>query len=96
LNGKRTSTGSPALQAINQNDLTQYNESLPEIGNNFQGAQMITQLANGSFDALYADSGYGGSTHEGNIYASELLNLSMPGWHAVDAGAVTGEFFPIT
>jgi hypothetical protein len=90
------SAGSPALQAINQNDLTQYNESLPEIGNNLQGAQMITQLADGSFDALYADSGYGGSTHRGNIYASELLNLSMPGWHAVDAGAVAAELFPFT
>jgi hypothetical protein len=69
---------------------------MQESGNSLQGVQLIGQLANGSFDGLYADSGDGGSTHEGNIYASELLNLSLPGWHVIDAGAVTGEIFPLT
>jgi hypothetical protein len=52
--------------------------------------QMVTQLADGSFDLAYVNSGYdglhlGGGT-EGALYASQQLNLSMPGWHVVDAG----------
>jgi hypothetical protein len=87
------SAGSPALQEINPENASDLNYNLGESGNRLEGVQMIGQLANGSFDALYADSGYD-STHEGNIYASELLNLSLPGWHAVDATGVTGELFP--
>ena len=37
-----------------------------------------------------------GCRHEGTIYASNQLNLALPGWHAVDAGAVAREIFPIT
>jgi hypothetical protein len=89
------SAGSPAVQSINpNNDVGSIDENIGTGANSTEGVQMIGQLANGTFDALYADSGYGGSTHEGNIYASELLNLSLPGWHAINAGFVTGQLFP--
>jgi hypothetical protein len=60
-----------------------------------EGVQFVEQLADGSFEAVYADSGYGDAAHEGTLYASTLLDLSLPGWHAVDAGAIAREIFPI-
>jgi hypothetical protein len=98
------SAGLPTVGAVNQEagflDFfdTDYNVVGPPGagGVDLEGTQYISQLANGTFDALYADSGYGDPTHQGALYASEQLNLSMPGWHAVDAGAVTREIFPLT
>jgi hypothetical protein len=59
--------------------------------------QMISQLPDGSFDLLYHNSGYDelhlGGGNEGAFYASQQLNLSMPGWHAIDADAVTAQVF---
>jgi hypothetical protein len=65
-------------------------------GTQLEGVQFVQQLANGAFDAVYADSGYGDAAYEGTIYASNLLNLAMPGWHAVNAGLIARELFPIT
>jgi hypothetical protein len=95
------SAGLPTVEADNQEAgffNTNYNVLGPPGagGVDLEGTQYISQLANGTFDALYADSGYGDPTHQGALYASEQLNLSMPGWHAVDAGAVTREIFPLT
>jgi hypothetical protein len=94
------SAGLPTVGADNQElgDNTNYNVFGPPGagGVNLEGVQYISQLANGTFDAIYADSGYGDPTHRGVLYASEQLNLAMPGWHAVDAGVVARELFPIT
>jgi hypothetical protein len=89
------SAGSPAVQSINPNNSNfAIDENIGTGSGSTEGVQMVGQLANGTFDALYADSGYGGSTHQGSIYATELLNLSMPGWHAVDASYITSLLFP--
>jgi hypothetical protein len=94
------SAGLPTVEADNQEagfDRDDNFLGLPGAGGIYlEGVQYIGQLADGTFDALYADSGYGDPTHQGVLYASEQLNLSMPGWRAVDAGAVTRELFPIT
>jgi hypothetical protein len=65
-------------------------------GVTLEGVQFVEQLANGSFDAVYADSGYGDPGHEGTLYASNLFNLSMPGWHVVNAGLIAQEIFPLS
>lgn len=57
--------------------------------------QLVQQLANAAFNSVFADPGYGDVAHEGTIYASNLLNLAMPGWHVIDAGTVARELFPI-
>ncbi len=88
------------MQAINQEMGIDTNESIGGLmgtGNTqLEGVQFVQQLANGGFDAVYADSGYGDAAHEGTLYASNLLNLALPGWQAVDAGVVARELFPIT
>jgi hypothetical protein len=61
-----------------------------------EAVQFVQQLANGTFNAAYADSGYGDASHEGTLYASSQLNLAMPGWHVVDGGWVAMGIFPIT
>jgi hypothetical protein len=98
------SAGSSPVEAVNQQD----NFFGAGFGNNnilggpgtggfnVEGVQFVEQLANGSFNEVYADSGYGDAAHAGTLYASDLLNLSLPGWHAVDAGAIAREIFPIT
>jgi hypothetical protein len=98
------SAGLVPVQAINQqvggNSLFFGNENIVggtgTGGISLEGAQFVTQLANGTFDNVFADSGYGDAAHEGTIYASTQLNLAMPGWDAVSAGAVARELFPIT
>lgn len=60
--------------------------------------QMVSQLADGSFDLLFFDAGFNGTNRldvqgRGTFYASQQLNLSMPGWHVVDANQVTGSVF---
>ena len=56
----------------------------------------LGQNANGTFNNVFADSGYGDPAHQGTIYASNNLNLAMPGWHAVDAGLIAREVLPLT
>jgi hypothetical protein len=61
-------------------------------------AQMVSRLPDGSFDLLFVNSGYdqlglGAGSGEGALYASNLLNLSMPGWHVVDANVVAAQVF---
>jgi hypothetical protein len=94
------SAGNSAIEAVNQQNGTDRNASIPggtgTGGATLQGVQFVEQLANGSLDSVYADSGYGDAAHEGTLYASDLLNLGMPGWQAVDAGAIAREIFPIT
>jgi hypothetical protein len=91
------SAGMAPVQAVNQEVGGGHaNESI--LGtNSLEGVQLVQQLSNGTFDSVYADSGYGGdAAHEGTLYASNLLNLALPGWQAVDAGVVARELFPIT
>jgi hypothetical protein len=97
------SAGSAPVQAVNQGwspDPFYPDESLAggtgAGGTTLEGVQFVEQLANGAFDNVFADSGYGDATHEGTLYASNQLNLALPGWHVVDAGGVAAEIFPIT
>jgi hypothetical protein len=95
------STGLGPVQAVNQ-EMTNIAGN-PNIqggtgtgGVPLEGVQFVSQLADGTFDSIYADSGYGDAAHEGTIYASTLLNLAMPGWHAVDAGDIARQIFPLS
>jgi hypothetical protein len=95
------SVGMAPVQALNQEyNLTQtsnFNIPLDPTGANLlEGVQLVQQLSNGTFNNVFADSGYGDAAHEGTIYASNQLNLAMPGWHVVDAGGVATGIFPIT
>jgi hypothetical protein len=97
------SVGSAPVQAVNQGwtDSTFHpDESLPgglgAGGVSLEGVQFVEQLANGTFDSVFSDSGYGDPTHQGTIYGSNILNNPMPGWHAVDAGGIARELFPVT
>jgi hypothetical protein len=49
------------------------------------GTSLITTLPNGQFDALYFNSGYNDAAHEGMLFASNLFNVTMPGWRLVDS-----------
>jgi hypothetical protein len=87
------------VQAVNQERGGTFgNQSIPggtgTAGTALEGVQFVEQLSNGAFNAVYADSGYGDAAHEGAIYASNLVNLSLPGWHAIDAGSIAKEIFP--
>jgi hypothetical protein len=93
------------VQAVNQGLASSANNFYPNEnipggtgmgGVHLEGVQFVQQLANGAFNAIYADSGYGDAAHEGTLYASNQLNLAMPGWHVVDAGQVAAQIFPIT
>lgn len=95
------SAGLAPVQAVNQEAGGFFgNESIDGLpgtgGTATEGVQFVTQLANGTFNNVFADSGYGDAVHEGTIYGSNQLNLAMPGWHAVDAGLIAREIFPIT
>jgi hypothetical protein len=94
------SAGSAPVQAIDQEAGVNSNGNISggtgTGGRTLEGVQFVEQLSNGALDSVYADSGYGDAAHEGTLYASTLLNLSLPGWHAVDAGAIARELFPIT
>jgi hypothetical protein len=95
------SAGSAPVQAVNQEQGGFFgNESIPGGmgmgGATLEGVQFVQQLANGTFNNVFADSGYGDPTHQGTIYASNNLNLAMPGWHAVDAGLIAREVLPLT
>jgi hypothetical protein len=88
------------VQAINE-EVTNgsANQNIPgqQVGSaTLEGVQFVQQLADGTFNNVFADSGYGDAAHEGTIYASNQLNLAMPGWHVVDAGGVATEIFPIS
>jgi hypothetical protein len=90
------SAGSPPVGAINQDFGFDDNASLADASGH-EGVQMVSQLPTGQLDTLYFDSGYNDAANEGVLYASSLTNLSMPGWHVVDAGAVAhNDLFPIT
>jgi len=97
------SAGLAPVQAVNQEeDIGTGNDSVSDAGLtgtggiHLEGVQLIQQLANGAFNNLFVDSGYGDAAHEGTIYGSNQLNLALPGWHVVDAGGVAKEIFPIT
>jgi hypothetical protein len=94
------SAGSGSVQAVDQQQGASSDDNIfgdvGQGGDFLEGGQFVEQLANGQFDSLWADSGYGDLAHEGTIYASNLLNLTLPGWHAVDAGGVAAELFPAT
>jgi hypothetical protein len=83
------------VSAINQGVGGNTNQNVSD-GSGREGVQMISQLANGSIDALYFDSGYN-TTSQGTMYASNLLAGAYPGWNVVDAGSVAhNDLFPIT
>jgi hypothetical protein len=94
------SAGMAPVQAVNQEvGGTFGNESLlgGKVGTtNVEGVQFVQELSNGTLNNVYADSGYADAAHEGTIYASNQLNLGMPGWHVVDGGAIARELYPIT
>jgi hypothetical protein len=91
------SAGMAPVQAVNQEEGTNFSVPGDQVGSNhLEGVQFIQQLSNGTFNNVYADSGYGDPTREGMIYASNQLNLAMPGWHVVDAGGIASEIFPIS
>jgi hypothetical protein len=89
----------PKVEAVNQTsifgsvsnlDIEQYGSLAPPppLLVKSAGTQLVSQLPDGSFDLLYVNSGYddlglGGST-AGAFYASQHLNLNMPGWQVVD------------
>jgi hypothetical protein len=70
-------------------------QRLQQAAANHQGALMVSQLASGQLDILNFDSGYSDGANEGVLYASNLLNPSFSGFHAVDAGQVATHLFPI-
>jgi len=75
------------VSAVNQDFGGNTNQNVSN-GSGLEAAQMISQLANGSIDALYFDSGYNNSLQQGAFYASNLLSGAYPGWNVVDAGGV--------
>jgi hypothetical protein len=98
------SAGMAPVQAVNQeigpSPGDDGNENIGGIngtGNvQTEGVQLVTQFADGGFEHVFVDSGYGDAVNEGTIYASNNLNLNLPEWRAVDAGAIAREVLPIT
>jgi hypothetical protein len=83
------------VSAINQGAGGNTNQNVSN-GSGLEGVQMLSQLSNGSIDALYFDSGYNNSAQQGTMYASNLLSGSYSGWNVVDAGSVAhNDLFPI-
>lgn len=75
------------------------NENVPDHTNSgIEGNLFITTAANGQLDAVYTDSGYGGSTTQGIEYATNLLNLSTTGTGStvVPGSMVASNLFPVT
>jgi hypothetical protein len=89
------SAGSATVGAVNQDFATGDENTNIFDAAGHEGVQMVTQLASGQMDLLTFDAGYNDPANEGVLYASSLLNLSLPGWHVVDAGTIADKLFPV-
>jgi hypothetical protein len=72
------------------------NQNLIDMPSGHEGLTAVSQLAGGQLDLLNFDSGYNDASHEGVLYASNLLAPSFAGWHVADVGGVATGLFPIT
>jgi hypothetical protein len=89
------SAGSATVGAVNQDFATGDENTNIFDAAGHEGVQVVTQLASGQMDLLTFDAGYNDPANEGVLYASSLLNLSLPGWHVVDAGTIADKLFPV-
>jgi hypothetical protein len=85
--------GLPTISAVNQELIGNEN-----IQNTFPtGPQTLQLIANtgGQADAVYVNTGLDDPTNEGALVASNLLNLTFPGWNIVDTASVNARLFPV-